>query len=355
LTHWLDICLIVLPILIITNLWLIYRVLKPLSGLVAMTHEVSSGNLGAFEQSCGGIAEIGILRHSMASMAGHVRRNQEDGQAYRHALTDGQEAERARIARELHDDTVQALIAVAQSIDLVSAWIETDVERSAVMLKTARNQAVEAVDGLRRLIANLRPPALEELGLTTALQMLAKNEEGVAVKVQTTGKERRLDETRELTLFRSVQEAIQNARRHGQAEHISVEVNYQPQNVCLTVIDDGSGFYWSERYSSFAKSGHYGLLGMKERVHHLNGSVDVMSKPGMGTRLTVTLPLDTHNQPTETVQDPVCGAIIQPHQAYGSVEYEGKRQYFCCPVCQGAFQRDPDTYLSPEACLNRSL
>jgi signal transduction histidine kinase/YHS domain-containing protein len=346
LNDWVHVALTGLFLLAATNLWLVLRVLKPLRRLAVQAGDLSRGNLMAFQQPCGGVPEIGILRQSMASMAAHVRRAQEEGTAYRHALTDGQEAERARIAHELHDDTVQALVAIAQSIDLATTWIEKDPARTTAMLKTARVQAVETVEGLRRLIADLRPPALEELGLMPALHMLAENEEGIAVTINVTGKERRLHEMRELTLFRAAQEAIHNAQRHGQAQHITVAVHYQPQQVRLTIRDDGAGFNLPEPLDCLAIDGHYGLLGMHERIHHLNGDIHLSSKPGHGTQIVVTLPVDTVDQPTEAVRDPVCGAIIQPHQAYGSVQYKDHRYYFCCPVCQGAFQSDPDLYLT---------
>lgn len=345
---WLHVTLAGLSLLIVTNVWIIVRVLKPLRRLAKQAGDVSKGNLTALRQPCGGIPEIGILRHSMASMAGHVLRAQEDGTAYRHALTDGQEAERARIARELHDETVQALVAIAQSVDLAANWIEKDPTRAAVMLKTARTQAVETVEGLRRLIANLRPPALEELGLVPALKMLAENTESVVVAVKADGNERRLDETRELTLFRAVQEAIHNAQRHGNAQHITVEVHYQPDEAHLIVQDDGTGFLLPEDLECLVKNGHFGLIGIRERVHHLNGAVHIASQSGQGTKLTVTLPLDGVDQPTEAVHDPVCGVIIQPQQAYSSVKYKEQRYYFCCPVCQGSFQSDPEIYLTSQ-------
>ncbi len=343
---WFHIALGGLVVLAATNVWLVFRVLKPLRRLASQANEVSQGNLSAFQQPGGGIPEIGLLRQTMASMAGHVRRAQQEGAAYRHALSDGQEAERTRIARELHDDTVQSLVAIAQSIDLASTWIEQDPARSLATLKTARTQSVETVEGLRRLIANLRPPALEELGLMPALRMLAENETDMEVTVQAAGQERRLDEARELTLFRAAQEAVRNAERHGRAKHVRVEVDYQPQAVRLTVKDDGIGARLPAHLDSLAKGRRYGLLGLRERVEHLNGEVRVSGQPGQGAELRVTLPLDTLDQPAEAVRDPVCGAVIQPQQAYGSVEYEGQRYYFCCPVCQGAFQSDPKTYLA---------
>lgn len=344
--NWIALALTGLLLLVAANLWLVFRVLRPLRRLAAQADAVSKGNLNAFQQPCGGIAEIGVLRHTMASMAGHVRRTQADGITYRHALTDGQEAERARIAHELHDETVQALVAIAQSIDLASSWIETEPARASAMLKTARTQAVESVEGLRRLIADLRPPALEELGLIPALKLFAENTNEATVIITVAGGERRLGEAQELTLFRSVQEAIHNAQRHGKARQIQVEVHYQPNEVRLMIQDDGVGFRLPQDLESLAKEGHFGLMGIQERVHHLNGAVQISSRPGHGTKLTVTLPLAALSQPTETVRDPVCGAVIQPQQAYGSVQYQGQSYYFCCPVCQGAFQHEPETYLA---------
>lgn len=97
-----------------------------------------------------------------------------------------------------------------------------------------------------------------------------------------------------------------------------------------------------ERVECLADQGHYGLLGIYERVRSLNGTVQVFSTVGHGTRLQIEIPYETRNQPA----DPVCTAVIQPDQAYGSVEYQGEPYYFCCPVCQGAFQKEPELYLT---------
>jgi len=346
LNDWLHVFITILTLLLVTNIWLIYRVLNPLQRLASQTIDVAQGNLAAFNQHCGGIPEIGILRRTMASMAGHVRRTHEDETHYRYALTDGQEAERARIAHELHDDTVQALVAIAQSIDLASGWIQKDPERAATMLKMARTHAVESIEGLRRLIADLRPPALEELGLIPALKMLTENKPDLGVSVKVIGNERRLDEERELTLFRASQEALRNAQRHGYAKNILIITEYQPDEIRLTVSDDGIGFLVPDCVDCMAKQGHFGLVGIHERVQHLGGTVRISSKPERGTELFVTLPLSSASQPTETVRDPVCGALIAPQQAYGSVELQGQHYYFCCPVCQGAFQKNPSVYVA---------
>jgi len=352
LNEWFYIALTLLVLLIISNGWFLYRVVRPLQRLTEQTADVTKGNLSAFQQSCGGIPEIRMLRHSMASMAGHVSRAHDEGIAYRHALTDGQEAERARIAHELHDDTVQSLVAIGQSIDLATNWIERNPTQATTMLRTARTQAVETVINLRRLIANLRPPALEELGLIPALRMLAENEKAVTVNISVLGTERRLRESRELALFRAVQEAIHNVQRHGNSHRANVTVKFEADTIHLTVQDDGVGFLAPVSLDCLAKEGHYGLIGIQERVQQLKGTFHISSQKGIGTTVDVTLPLETADQPSQTVVDPVCGAVIQPQQAYGSVEYEGQHYYFCCPVCQGAFRRDPQVYLTRQPIPN---
>ncbi|MDZ4770369.1 MAG: histidine kinase [Chloroflexota bacterium] len=329
---------------ILRNMWSFWRVLRPVKKLAARATQLAQGDMNALQQPCGGIGEIEDLRHTMASMAEHVQRAQREGLTFRHSLTDGQEAERARIARELHDDTVQSLVAIAQSIELSLSWIETDSTRAKVMLNMARTQAIESVDNVRRLIADLRPPALEELGVAAALKMLAQQEQDIQVEVSVCGIERRITEPHELALFRVAQEALRNAQRHGQPKHIRLELSFYPNEIRLVISDDGVGFRPPQPINCLAQEAHYGLIGMQERVQQLHGTFRVSSQPGGGTSIGVVLPLDNVVQPTESVRDPVCGAIILPQQAYGSTLYDGERCYFCCPVCQGAFQQNPASY-----------
>jgi signal transduction histidine kinase/YHS domain-containing protein len=325
------------------NLWFISRVMRPLQQLSTRTSRLAQGDLTALEESCGGIREIGELRHTMATMAQHVQRAQSESLTYRHALTDGQEAERARIAHELHDDTVQSFVAIAQSIELAMHALDSDTTRAKTMLEMARLQAVESVTGLRRLIADLRPPALEELGVAAALKMLADDRHHIVI----TGSERRIGMAQELALFRIAQEAVRNAERHGSASRISIHLDFQPLEIRLQIQDDGVGFKPPRLLDTLAQESHFGLIGIAERVEQLSGRFEIRSQPGEGTTICVSLPLNNTDQPTEEVRDPVCGALIMPDKAYGSTVYNEERHYFCCPVCQGAFQSNPELYLIP--------
>lgn len=326
------------------GLWFYQRVLRPLRLLAVNARRLSQGDFTALETQCGGAAEIDTLRLAMNAMVGHVRRAQAQERSYIEALSNGQEAERARIARELHDDTTQALIAIAQSVELAQALLPGD-SPALPMLQTARGQALQSVDNLRRIIANLRPPILAELGLGPALHMLAEGSSGAAVQVEIIGRARRLSETRELVLFRSAQEAVWNAIRHGGAQQIHIHLSYEASATHLSIEDDGSGFEVPAELRQLAAAGHYGLLGISERLEHLAGRLEISSQPGQGTRIDIVLPNAESPQPGDLVRDPVCSALILPQQAYSSLLYQGQRYYFCCPVCEGAFQARPEVYL----------
>lgn len=343
-----EVCCVGGALFLASNVWFFVRVLRPIQKLSLQATQLSQGELDSFDRQCGGIHEIRVLRRAMSGMVGHVRRAQDQSRAYAEQLANGQENERKRIARELHDDAVQSTIAITQGIDMAKNWVRTDPDRALQMLQLVREQGVEIVNSLRNLIGDLRPPALEELGLIPALKMLLAVIQPAEVKLATSGEPRRLDEAQELTLFRAAQEALRNITRHSQARYIHVDVDYQLQGVSLQIRDDGCGFRPPLSLGELAFQHHYGLLGIQERVTGLDGWLKIDSQIGKGTTLKVYLPTTVQSQPDNRVRDPVCSALIEPHQAYGSVLYQDEIYYFCCPVCQGAFQKDPDLYLNKQ-------
>ncbi len=340
-----ELCCVGGALFVASNLWFFVRVLRPIQKLSLQATHLSQGDLDSLDYACGGIAEIRALQRAMSGMAGHVQRAQEQSRAYAEQLADGQEIERKRIARELHDDAIQSTIAVTQAIDMAKSWIKTDPDRAAQMLQLAREQAVQIVTNLRNLIGGLRPPALEELGLIPALEMQIASIEQVEVTLNTQGNPRRLDEAQELALFRATQEGLRNSIRHSDAQHISIDVDYQPQGVMLHIRDDGRGFKLPPHLGDLALQKHYGLVGIQERVSGLGGWLKIDSQPGNSTTLSVYVPTRMPSQPDDRVRDPVCSALIEPQQVYGSVVHQGETYYFCCPVCQGAFQKNPKLYV----------
>lgn len=325
---------LLLVLLVGSHLWVYWWVVRPLYRLAQQAEALSQGRLDALECPCGGISPIDRLRRSMAGMVGHLRRVQAEG----HDLAEGRERERQRIAHELHDETVQSFIAIAQTIDLAQQWLRQDPDQVESMLMMAREQSVQSVASLRDMIAALRPPALDELGLVAALNMIAD-------PVRVEGTTRRLDEGRELALFRAAQEGITNAVRHGNADHIQVVVRYQDDGIRLSVIDNGVGFQPPDDLSRLAEDRHFGLIGIQERIEKWHGSLRVESAVGAGTTLVVFVPYVVMHLPDGKVRDPVCSAELEPKAVYGETVYQGKTYYFCCPVCQGAFNSDPELYI----------
>ncbi len=320
-------------------------VIRPLAELARRATGLASGDWASLAAPCEGVAEVEELRRALNAMAEHVRRAQAMGQAHAAAISEGQEAERGRLARELHDSTVQTLIATAQRLERAGRLIETDAQRARGMVSEARQETIATATGLREIIAGLRPPALDELGLAPALELLVRRlPDAPRVDLQVEGPVRRLAPERELAALRIVQEGLSNVSRHAQATHATVRLCYEPHGLHISVEDDGHGLPAEHSPSDLADQGHWGLIGLQERAGRFGGTVKLVSTPGQGTRLSVSLPDHDTTQPESAVVDPVCKATIQPETAYGSTRFDGQTYFFCCPVCQGAFQREPSRY-----------
>jgi signal transduction histidine kinase/YHS domain-containing protein len=323
----------------------VVRVIWPLIGLARRAEALASGHWDTLAAPARGVAELEVLRRALDGMAGHVRRAQSAGQAYTAALSEGQEAERARLAHELHDATIQSLIAIAQRLERAGRLVETDGARAQRIVAEARQDTLDAVSGLREIIAGLRPPALDELGLIPALELMVERQPAPPVAaLHVEGRVRRLPPERELLALRMIQEGLSNVRRHAGATTAAVRVRFQPDALQVEVADDGHGILTSQTPDELAAQGHWGLLGLRERAARLGGTVDLVSESGRGTRLVMELPDPRPSQPEAATVDPVCKAVVLPDTAYGAVEHDGRTYYFCCPVCQGAFLQDPDKY-----------
>lgn len=202
-----------------------------------------------------------------------------------------EEDQRRRLSRELHDEPLQLFLHLARRLGSLG---ETPGVPAAVTggLAEARRQALDAADRLRTMARGLRPPALDQLGLSAALSsLLAEVEEdgGPATELEVTGEETRLAPEVELGAFRIAQEAVHNTVRHAEAARVRVSVGFRPEALVLTVADDGRGFEPS-RLDGRAPE-HLGLVGMAERARLLGGSLQVRSAPGDGTVVEAGLPL----------------------------------------------------------------
>ena len=191
---------------------------------------------------------------------------------------EGAEQERRRWARELHDETLQSLGGL--QILLSSAMRTDDAEARDATLKEAAGYIAQEVQNLRSLITELRPAELDELGLHVALEALAERRSGAdGLRVNLEVDSVRLEPHIESTVYRVVQEALTNAAKHADAENVDIRLTAANGTVELEVRDDGRGFDPSEPGSGF------GLVGMRERLELVKGTLAVESRPGEGTRV----------------------------------------------------------------------
>ena len=222
------------------------------------------------------------------------RKMQENLHFYLQQTTKAQEEERKRIARELHDDTIQALVVLSRQLDTLAFEGEGLPEKHILRLEELRQQTNDIMQGVRRLSQDLRPAALDRLGLPSALEWLAsdvKKYSGLDIKVNVYGSERRFTEEVELILFRIVQEALRNVWRHSQATMVGIEVEFGETNIKIIIKDNGKGFNPPESMGDLAKDGRLGLAGMQERASLINGTLVIQSKPGTGTTVTIEAPI----------------------------------------------------------------
>ena len=222
------------------------------------------------------------------------KRMRENLSFYLQQVTMAQEEERKRIARELHDDTIQALIVLSRQLDDLACRASDLSQDDKLLLEGLWQQTNSIMEGLRRLSQDLRPATLDRLGLLPALDWLASDVgklSGLKVQVETDGAERRLAPEAELVLFRIVQEALRNVWRHSQATSAQVLVEFQDGKTMITVKDNGKGFQLQSPMGDLTKSGKLGLAGMKERARLLGGSLKVESEPGKGTTVIVEAPV----------------------------------------------------------------
>ena len=210
-----------------------------------------------------------------------------------------QEAERQRIARELHDETGQALTAIGLGLRGVFTMLRADVEKAAQNLRQLESLVAKSLNELQRVIADLRPSHLDDLGLPAAVRWYAsevQNRAPLHIDVEVIGEPRPIPSAVKTALFRVVQEALTNVIKHAQAQHVKVRLSYADGKVGALVEDDGRGFDASRLEDTDRPS--WGLLGMEERAALLGGQFTLQSSPGQGTRVEVIITTEDRHDHT---------------------------------------------------------
>ncbi len=238
------------------------------------------------------------LAHSAALALENARLHEERLAILREQLaqvTAAQEEERQRIARELHDGVGPALASLNIRLRTARKLIERDRDAAAGEIEELAELAQSNIQDIRRLIYDLRPAALDQLGLVPAVREYVaryQKEHDVRVTLSLPAGSGRLPAPLETTLFRIVQEALTNVAKHAQARRVEIALTFDDNRVGLCIADDGQGFDSQAPRSST----HLGLWSMRERVEQLGGQFEVASAPGQGTTVKIQIPM-----PAETI------------------------------------------------------
>lgn len=248
-------------------------------------------------EECQVLAIVGLE----ASAAFEVRMLEEHRRSalemYARQVTTAQEAERSRIARDLHDGPVQLLAGLVRAADLIEKERHSDTAAFTAAVERLRGMSEAALTELRSVTRDLRPMTLHRLGLQAALRSLASDvteRSGVVVDLQFDEGEP-LPEEVELCIFRIVQEALTNVAKHAQATHVLAEIRRSPSEVHVEIRDNGRGAMLPADPSDLAHRGRFGVLGMRERAALFNGTLEMVSPvpggDGHGTSVVLRIPL----------------------------------------------------------------
>jgi signal transduction histidine kinase len=218
------------------------------------------------------------------------RREALRGELLRRVVT-AQEAERQRIARELHDATGQALTAIGLGLRGASTALGDHAGPAGQQLRKLEGLVAGSLDELRHLIADLRPSHLDDLGLAATLRWYTKELQSrvpLTISVEVVGEQQPLTSAVSIALFRVTQEALTNVIKHSGATRVGVRLYYHPQEVQVVVEDNGCGF--DPTSPAMTTRPAWGLVGMQERASLLGGRCTVTSQAGLGTRVEVSIP-----------------------------------------------------------------
>ncbi len=288
------------------------RVVKPTQQLTAVAQRMAQGDLES-PISVAAQDEVGQLAQSLESMRQQLRNAYQQLEETNKTLElqvrertarlgelltkiiSAQEDERARLARELHDETAQTLGALSIAMDRARDNLDETQPEVAERLQEARTIAAGLLEDTRRLILDLRPMALDDLGLAPAIRWYAEThleEAGVVAGIEVDQPSKRLPQHLEVSLFRMVQEAVNNIARHADAHHAGIRLAFRDSVASVRITDDGRGFDAEAVLGLAVPARSVGLLGMQERVRLLNGHLTIDSQPGKGTVIAIEIPVE---------------------------------------------------------------
>ena len=214
------------------------------------------------------------------------------GELFRRVVA-AQEAERQRIARDLHDETGQALTAIGMGLRGLAGKLSSRNKDALNNLHKLEALTADSLQELQRLMTDLRPSHLDDLGLSAALRWYStkiQEHSSLSIRVDIHGEECDLDDAMKITIFRIIQESLNNVIKHAQATHVNIHVHFDEKNVQISVFDNGIGFDRDQVQQRRTARPSLGLAGMEERAALLGGTVTIQSRPGYGTEVEALIP-----------------------------------------------------------------
>lgn len=233
---------------------------------------------------------LGYLQGDIARMTLELE-SAKDGHLFGLRIIEAQEEERKRVAREIHDGPAQSMANVVLRAELADRMMsQGNIEQAKVELRDLKSLVRSSLSDVRRIIYDLRPMALDDLGLVPALRRFVEaygDSKEFEIDFRIFGLEERLPSSMEVAIYRLVQESINNISKHAKAKHVTVHLEFKPLKILIKIADDGVGFEEAE----LKKGSRFGLMGMRERVKLLDGEIQIISAPNQGTKILIEIPL----------------------------------------------------------------
>lgn len=232
---------------------------------------------------------LGYLQGDIARMTLELE-SAKDGHLFGLRIIEAQEEERKRVAREIHDGPAQSMANVVLRAELADRMMsQGNIEQAKIELRDLKSLVRSSLSDVRRIIYDLRPMALDDLGLVPALRRFIEaygDSKEFEIDFRIFGLEERLPSSMEVAIYRLVQESINNISKHAKAKHVMVHLEFKPLKILIKIADDGIGFAEAE----LKKDSRFGLMGMRERVKLLDGEIQIISAPNQGTKILIEIP-----------------------------------------------------------------
>jgi two-component system, NarL family, sensor histidine kinase UhpB len=268
-------------LVLLVNMLMLRRRFSPLDRLIERIEAIDPADPAEFEAPIEGAEEIDRLAASFRRM---LRRIDDERKRSGRLVLRAQEEERRRLARDLHDEVNQSLTAILLRLEALNQSAGPGVEDEIAEVKRLVNQAM---DELLKLARQLRPSALDDHGLTSAIVGQVRrfsSQTGVKADITTTGEPAELESDQEIAAYRFAQEALSNIAQHADASYVEVDLSVNGHALELRIRDDGRGFDPGVEHEGI------GLSGMRERARLVGARLEVASRPGEGTDLTLQVP-----------------------------------------------------------------